>query len=171
MGSKRLIKIQKICRFLKVCLLIYLTAHWLSIAYLKMGESRYQAGEEHFTVFNQTYQSISDVPVFTFVMVVLANLSFATGFVAFYRLLGLYEQGVFFSERNVTLVKAISFLTIGYSMFGLLAGLVDGGGAKFALMIVVALTSPWVVVGGAVYVLAWAIDEGRKLQEEQALTV
>jgi hypothetical protein len=31
--------------------------------------------------------------------------------------------------------------------------------------------SPWIVVGGAIYIVAWIMDEGRKIQEEQELTV
>jgi hypothetical protein len=38
-------------------------------------------------------------------------------------------------------------------------------------MLLDAVTSPWIVVGCAIYLVAWIMDEGRKMQEEQELTV
>jgi hypothetical protein len=58
-----------------------------------------------------------------------------------------------------------------YGLLAFLAGLVYIGGFVLPWMLLDAVTSPWIVVGCAIYLVAWIMDEGRKMQEEQELTV
>jgi hypothetical protein len=58
-----------------------------------------------------------------------------------------------------------------YGLLAFLAGLVYIGGFVLPWMLLDAVTSPWIVVGYAIYLVAWIMDEGRKIQEEQELTV
>ncbi|HTX21321.1 MAG TPA: DUF2975 domain-containing protein [Candidatus Aquilonibacter sp.] len=78
------------------------------------------------------------------------------------RLFRLYARGILFSARNVTCIRFLGWWliidwVIDYQMQGLLQDM--------------QLSSTPVFVGFLIIFIAWIMDEGRKIQEEQALTV
>lgn len=77
------------------------------------------------------------------------------------RLFRLYARGILFSAKNVTCIRFLGWwLTIdwliGYQMQGLLKDM--------------ALSSTPVFIGFLIIFIAWVMDEGRKIREEQELT-
>jgi hypothetical protein len=60
---------------------------------------------------------------------------------------------------------------VGYGILALSANIVYVGSIIFPSVLLEGVASPWIVAGGAVYIIAWIMDEGRKIQEEQELTV
>ncbi|MGA2244401.1 MAG: DUF2975 domain-containing protein [Verrucomicrobiota bacterium] len=93
------------------------------------------------------------------------------GVISFYRLLCLYEKGVIFSAANVSQLKNLGSYLVAYGVIGFVATQVAAGGFAFPWSLLEIVASPWVVVGGAIFLVAWVMDEGRKIQEEQELTV
>lgn len=78
------------------------------------------------------------------------------------RLFRLYGRGILFSARNVTCIRFLGWWlivdwVIGYQMQGLAKDM--------------SLSTTPVFIGLLTIFVAWIMDEGRKIQEEQALTV
>ena len=78
------------------------------------------------------------------------------------RLFRLYARGTLFSAKNVTCIRFLGWWLIidwliDYQMQGLLKDM--------------ALSSTPVFIGFLIIFIAWIMDEGRKIQEEQELTV
>ena len=76
-------------------------------------------------------------------------------------LLHLYEKGIFFTAKNVNYIRFFGYYLIinwvvDYQLQGLLR---------------MELTTTSLLTGLLVIFIAWIMDEGRKIQEEQALTV
>jgi hypothetical protein len=85
------------------------------------------------------------------------------GMIFLYRLLGLYEHGSYFAADNVRYIKLLGLVVIG-----------DGLGQ--AILELLALPEGDIyldkfLVGGVIILIAWVMDEARKIQEEQNLTV
>ena len=93
------------------------------------------------------------------------------GAVVFYRLLNLYEAGIFFSHANVRLFRWLAYLAFSKGLLGVVAATVAAGGLVFPLMLLNLLGSPWVVGGLFGILISHIMDEGCKLQAEQELTV
>ena len=95
--------------------------------------------------------------------VVRAGIFFA-GIFTLNQLLRSYNSGIFFTARNVSLLKRIGCLMIGDWMV-----------MKFldwiALRVVFAAELGELALGLLIILIAWIMDEGRKIQEEQELTV
>ena len=87
-----------------------------------------------------------------------------------YRLFGLYSQGALFGEANVRYIKRLGYWMMAawaISMPIQLLQLLQTAAArtfKFTL-------DGYFLGGVLVLLLAWIMEEGRKLQEEQSLTV
>lgn len=166
-NGTRLQRIQKISRLLKFCVLIYLIVPLFFVA----AHHRNQGEVSHtISVFGDTYVSFRDVP---FAILVLSVISFGLyffGVVSFYRLLGLYEKGIIFSTANVLQMKKVGSSLLGYGIMAAAANIIHIGELVIPLALM-KLFSPWILVGGTIYIIAWIMDEGRKIQEEQALTV
>jgi len=95
------------------------------------------------------------------------------------KLFSFYQEGVIFSFEHVTLFKRISnalilwvFLSILYeSTKSILFSMGNPPGQR---MVSIGFGSPefmTLVVAGIVFVIAWVMDEGRIISEEQQLTV
>lgn len=87
-----------------------------------------------------------------------------------YRLFTLYSKGVIFSDANVRYIKWLGYWMIGTWAMSILVQLlyflVD------AEHLIFKFTVDGYFFGGAlVLLLAWIMEEGKKLQEEQTLTV
>ena len=176
--NPRLHRIQKVSRLLKTCVLIYVVVP-LGLAACNFKSLHLANGM--ISLFNHPYASVSDIPP---VMLVLSALGTAVlvlsalgtavyvfGVISFYRLLGLFEKGVIFSAAHVVQMQRLGGCLMVYGLLAFLADLVYIGGFVLPWMLLDAVTSPWIVVGYAIYLVAWIMDEGRKMQEEQELTV
>jgi len=111
---------------------------------------------------HHTYNSQAEMPraVLTVLGVKIALGIFRA--VLLNNLFRLYEQGIFFSARNVNYIRwlggsAIVGWTISYRLQFLQPEMV--------------LSTTSAYVGLMLIFVAWIMDEGRKIQEEQALTV
>jgi len=93
------------------------------------------------------------------------------GVIFFYRLLCLYEKGEIFSGANVSEMKKLGSCLAGYGILAVAANVIYAGGIIFPLVLLEGFVSPWIIIGGTIYIVAWIMDEGRKIQEEQELTV
>jgi 4-amino-4-deoxy-L-arabinose transferase-like glycosyltransferase len=87
-----------------------------------------------------------------------------------YRLFGLYSRGVMFGEANVRYIKALGYWMIGAWVISmpiqLLQYLQDTERLFFKFNL-----DGYFFGGVLVLLLAWIMEEGKKLQEEQTLTV
>jgi len=92
------------------------------------------------------------------------------GVISFFRLLNLYGKGVIFSAANVLEIKRLGTCLACYGILAVTAGAIYTGGISL-FTLVDFFASPWIVGGGAIHLVGWIMDEGRKIQEEQELTV
>ena len=111
---------------------------------------------------NHIYSSPPEMPpeIFWLLVIKLAVAYCAAG--ALLRLFWLYRKGILFSAINVSCIRFLGYTLIidwfvDYQMQGLLHDM--------------DLSTTPVFVGFLVIFVAWIMDEGRKIQEEQELTV
>jgi len=111
---------------------------------------------------NHIYSSLSEIPptVFWLWLVKTGWELFAA--VAMLRLFWLYGRGILFSAKNVNCLRFLGYYFIvdwfiDYQMQGLQHDM--------------ALSTTPIFVGFFIIFFAWIMDEGRKIEEEQALTV
>jgi hypothetical protein len=166
-GSARLNRIQKTSRRLKVCVLLYFVVP-LGLMALNFKSIHVVSGMV--SIFNHPYASVSDIPAPTMVLAAIAAGIYLLGMIAFYRLLNLYEKGVIFSEANVREMKRLGTYLACYGILAVTADAFYSGGIS-PLTLLGFVASPWIVGGGAINIVAGIMDEGRKIQEEQELTV
>jgi hypothetical protein len=167
-NNSRLTRIKKISRILKVCVLFYFVAPLCALAFnLKSIHS----ASGMVSIFNHPYASASDISKPMYLLCATGTAVYLLGVISFYRLLCLYEKGVIFSEANVSEMKKLGSYLAGYGILAVAANIVYGGKILFPWVLLEGIASPWIVVGGAIYIVAWIMDEGRKIQEEQELTV
>ena len=180
-NSVRLKRIQAICRSLKIMLLLYMG---FVIGFLpSVFHFFHKTPESYWAIFGRTYATLAEVPWQEKLLVALCLGILFVAVVTGYQLLNLYQRGVIFSARNVQLLQRIGLLAASYGVVTILGGtlyLVWGNwihSANGDLFNVLAfdffalLSSPWVIGGVCLLVLSLIMDEGRKIQEEQELTV
>ena len=128
-------------------------------------------------------QTITDLPALTRALALLVSMLPMS--IAIYTLItlkvlfSLYAQGVIFSARNVTCFRRLGFALIAWviatTLFTpLISGVLSYGAAagkgvivaKFGIEEVIML-----IISGVVIVVSWAMNEGCKLKDEQALTI
>jgi hypothetical protein len=72
-------------------------------------------------------------------------------------------------------MKKLGTYLAGYGILAVAANVIFNviyvGEIIFPLLLLEGFVSPWIIVGAAIYIAAWIMDEGRKIQEEQELTV
>jgi len=111
---------------------------------------------------NHIYSSRSEMPSEIFwLMLVRQGLAFLAGGVML-RLFWLYGKGILFTAKNVHCLRFLGYYFIidwfiNYQMQGLLRDM--------------DLSTAPIFVGFFIIFFAWIMDEGRKIQEEQELTV
>lgn len=167
-ASPRLNRIQKVSRILKACVLIYLVAPLCLVAF---NFKTLHMATGMVSIFNHPYASVSDIPAPTMVLAAIATGIYLLGMIAFYRLLNLYEKGVIFSGVNVREIKRLGSYLAGYGILAVAANAIYIGGIAIPWTLLDVVSSPWIVVGAAINIVARIMDEGRKIQEEQELTV
>ena len=115
-------------------------------------------------------------------IVVLAAGVFLAAGITCYQLLNLYEKGIIFSARNVQLLGRIGCLAFGYGLLKVWGpalistwdawiGAHDWPPHPLLWVIPALLGSPWIIGGLFVVMVSYIMGEGRKIQEEQELTV
>ena len=166
-ASARLSRIQKTSRNLKVCVLLYFV---VPLGLLALNFKSVHVVTGMVSIFNHPYASVSDIPALMYVLCAIGTGIFLLGMIAFYRLLNLYEKGVIFSEANVREMKRLGTYLAVYGILAVTADAIYSGGIS-PLTLLGFVASPWIVGGGALNIVAWIMDEGRKIQEEQELTV
>jgi hypothetical protein len=182
-ANAHLNRIKKISRVLKVLFLLSL----LCLVWRGYFLPFIQRMPDGWRVVWGTYATFSDAPLFAKLIVVLAVGVLLAAFITCYQLLNLYEKGIIFSARNVQLLGRIGCLAFGYGLLNVWSPMlistwyawigVSGSSLNSVLWgipwitIPVFLSSPWILGGLFVVVISRIMDEGRKIQEEQELTV
>jgi Protein of unknown function (DUF2975) len=167
-AGSRLNRIQKISRILKACVLIYFVVPLCALAF---NFKSFHLTNGMVSIFNHPYATASDIPATMIVLSAVGAGVYLLGVISFYRLLCLYEKGVIFSEANVLEMKRLGSYLAGYGILAIAAAVIYTGEITLPWTLLDVVASPWIVVGGAIYIVAWIMDEGRKIQEEQELTV
>lgn len=179
--NARLNRIRTICRSLKIMLLLYVGCVFVFLP--RYFHFIHKTSEGYWTIFYGTYKTLAEVPwiekSLALFCVGMLLAAIATG----YQLLGIYERGIIFSARNVQLLRRIGLLVASYGVVTVLGGTLfliwgnwiqSANGYLFktlAFDFFAMLSSPWVIGGMCMIVLSLIMDEGRKIQEEQELTV
>jgi hypothetical protein len=175
-ASTRLNRIKKISRVLKVLFLLYFVCAGYFFPFV------YRVPEGFWFVVCGTYATFSDSPMGAKLIVVLAVGVFFAAVITGYQLLNLYEKGIIFSARNVQLLGRIGYLALGYGLLtawgpALISAWYAWINSSVSLLnpvlwgMTAFLSSPWIIGGLFVVVISRIMDEGRKIQEEQELTV
>jgi len=147
--------------FMLVCLGMIFGAYWILgfiFGWPFLAEDHIRMVISH----NHIYSSRSEMPSEIFsLMLVRQGLAFLAGGVML-RLFWLYGKGFLFTAKNVNCLRFLGYYFvidwfINYQMQGLLRDM-D-----------LSTTPPF--VGFSIIFFAWIMDEGRKIQEEQELTV
>jgi hypothetical protein len=84
------------------------------------------------------------------------------GFLVLNRLFKLYELNRFFAADNVRYIKILGLVVAGDGLIQTILELLSSHGT---------LCLNEMFFGGLIVLIAWIMDEGRKIQEEQELTV
>ena len=97
-------------------------------------------------------------------------------FIAFYRLLNLFEKAVIFSAENTSQIRRLGLLAIAYALLHACSPMFTPNEHTFSVASTLCYflnfsLSPFLLAGGFIVIIAWIMDEGRKIQEEQELTV
>jgi Protein of unknown function (DUF2975) len=113
-------------------------------------------------VLQQVFESAKEMePGIFWLWVVQQGLAFFAGFVLL-RLFWFYGKGVVFSEKNITCIRVQGYCLI-------ISNFIDLEMQGFIHASSVSLTP--IICGSLIIFIAWIMDEGRKIQEEQELTV
>ena len=108
------------------------------------------------------YTSPADMPPIILTLYLLKTALGLWGAAVLFALFRLYGQGILFTARNVRHLRFLGYwLMLGWAIdYQMQSSLRD-----------MDLSTTPVLVGLMILFVAWIMDEGRKLQEEQALTV
>ena len=161
-ANPRLKRIKYMSRFLKGLILAYFVVICLLVAYGRIMSGR---GEDVLpprpdtigeSVYQILYYALSLLAVFTL-----------------YRLLNFYEKGMIFSAVNTSQIRRLGFLAMVYALLKACNSLFLPNEGVFTLptTLINFLMSPWFFAGCFIIIITWIMDEGRKIQEEQELTV
>ena len=105
---------------------------------------------------------VAGLPWMVVVLIAVRLGLIAFGFIALNRLFKLYERGVFFAKGNISCLKIQGWVMAG-------CGLIQNTLQLFWAHKNISLDR--LVIGLLILLIAWVMDEGRKLQEEQELTI
>ena len=164
-ANPRLSRIKKLSHCLKLLFLLY--AGLLGLLLL-FGEVK-----TPIRIGEQSFNSLQEIPMGLKIYEAIRGATYLLGAIAIYRLLNLYEKGIIFSAENVLYIRRLGKLAVFFSVLTTCRTFFETLQIRIAIPILPLniLTSPWFVVGCLTIVIAWVMDEGRKIQEEQTLTV
>ena len=110
-----------------------------------------------------TYTAPFNIPTAALFFVFLRTGLFMTGVFILFKLLNLFEAGDFFSGVSVRHIKSLGALVmLDWGLTKVLDAMAHCG---------VEISFGQLVLGLLIFIIAWIMDEGRKIQEEQELTV
>lgn len=112
--------------------------------------------------FQSRANTVTGLPWVVILLIAVRLGLIAFGFIALNRLFKLYERGVFFAKGNISCLKIQGWVMVG-------CGLIQNVLQLFWAHKNISLDR--LVVGLLILLIAWVMDEGRKLQEEQELTI
>jgi len=147
----------------KILLLFYFVVVGLVIM-LGYIQRPFQAGD-------QLFGSLANVPPELKIYEALRYTIQILGIIFFYRLLNLYEKGIIFSAKNASLIRRLGLSATFYGVLWACLPIFTNHTITFPSLPLDILLSPWFIVGLLIIIVAWVMDEGRKIQEEQELTV
>jgi hypothetical protein len=159
----RLKRIKYMSRFMKGLILAYFIAIPLLIAYGRTMSGLGQPAAP--PVFGMTAKERLYQGIF-YSLNILAV-------VALYRLLSIYEKGVIFSPAISFQIRRLGNLAMAYALLKACGPiLLPHEGLVFVpTMLLNFLLSPWLFAGCLIITITWIMDEARKIQEEQEMTV
>jgi hypothetical protein len=180
-ASARLNRIKKISRVLKILLLLYPLLYFGCGGQFPLIKSTV---EGYWTTSCGTYATFSEVPLVAKLIAGLGAVLLLAASITGYQLINLYEKGIIFSARNVQLLGRIGCLAFAYGFLRVFGPVLVSawsawiGSSRlpphfvwFWLNVCNFLSSPWVIGGLFLVVVSHIMDEGRKIQEEQELTI
>jgi hypothetical protein len=93
--------------------------------------------------------------------------------IAVYRLLSLYEKGVIFAAANTLEIRHLGYLAVACALLkGCAPAFLPNEGIFYIPNVLInVVLSPWFFAGLFAIVITWIMDEGRRIEEEQRLTV
>ena len=110
-----------------------------------------------------TYAAPFHVPGLILFFAILRLGLFLTGILILFWLLDMFEAGKFFTAQSVRYIKSLGALVLlDWVLIKILDAMAHRG---------MEITFGQLVLGLLIYIIAWIMDEGRKIQEEQELTV
>ena len=130
-----------------------------------------QTGERTWTVYGVGYADFSSIPLKMRLLGLIGMGLFLLAVVTFFQLLNLYEKGVVFSLNNVRLYKRLGHLAFSLGLLTICAPVVDSGRLDVWTFLLGVSSSPGVIIGLIVIMVAAIMEEGCKLREESDLTV
>jgi hypothetical protein len=157
--------IRKISRILKAMLLIYFFVLPLFVLAISVKKT------PTWGFGGQIYTDFYDIPGGGKIICILSVSINMLALIVFYRLLNLYEKGIFFASQNVRLFRALGYLAFSNGLIGVISPVVSSGLLNFPGLLFAILGSPWIVGGLFGIMISHIMDEGCKMQEEQELTV
>jgi hypothetical protein len=162
-ANPRLGRIKQLSHFLKLLFWIYFVVLGLALA----------AGQVVMPIHvgHQAFGSLREIPAGLKIYEAFRCALYLLAVVVFYRLLNLYEKGIIFSAENVSHIRRLGELAVFYGVVTACLPVFESGGIPWPILPMNILFSPWLIVGCLTIIIAWIMDEGRKIQEEQELTV
>jgi hypothetical protein len=174
-NNPRLRHIRTISRILKVLIPLYFIFggfRFILPLFHKMPDGYYVACG--------TYATISQAPLPAKLLVVACAGLLLLAVITCYQLLSLYEKGVVFSAKNVQLLGRSGYIALGYGLLTVWGPTILIEWESYLrgwpthllfLRLCSIFSSPWILGGLFVAVVAHIMDQGRQIQEEQELTV
>jgi hypothetical protein len=159
----RIKKVIKLVRFLVSSAVILLVVFGLAFFADLAGFSIFQTGVKVSFSPLLTYTAPFSIPAIVLILALLRGGLFLVGVLVLFWLLDLFEAGDFFTAQSVRHIKLLSALVIVDWIFTKILDAMARTGID--------LTFSQLVLGLLIFLIAWIMDEGRKIQEEQELTV
>ena len=108
------------------------------------------------------YNSPADMPIEVLIFWLVKMVWCGFGYWVMFSLFGLYRRGILFSAKNIQHIRSLGYYLIGdWGLDSQLQSTVRD----------VQLSSTPFFIGMLIIFVSWIMDEGRKIQEEQELTV
>ena len=161
--AARLKRIQNASWWVQFFMVIFLVLGCYSLLAFFMGWQFFSEPKVRMVIADHhIYTSPADIPDSIFYLWLVKIAWGGFGYWVVFALFGLYRRGILFSAKNVRHIRSLGYYlivnwAIDYQMQGALRDMVLSTNSLF--------------VGLLIIFVSWIMDEGRKIQEEQELTV
>ncbi len=118
-----------------------------------------------------TLRAFLSIPTKLKIYGALCFLAWLPAMIAITRLLECYEKGNLFGAKNVSYIRQLGILAISFGVISASRPIFEKYAVELPILMLNILVSPWLIAGFLTIIIAWVMDEGRKVQEEQELTV